>query len=146
MARTPQLAEESHAALQSELPQLNALDDARTHPALVESASKRQRRLEQCDQLTGRYTESVTLAALRRDEAHMRAVFGRHKDLDGGLSKDAFVAALREVAAPVIFSHDEDGVYKLADADMSGSVDFCECDCPLYYSFSPPLQRIVWSC
>ena len=145
MACPPQFAEESHAELQSELTEVPVLDDARPHLSFSESTSKRQRRQqEQCNQLTGRYTESITLAALRRDEAHMRAVFNRHKDLDGGLSKDAFVAALREVAAPVILSHDEDGVYKLADTDMSGSVDFCECAFPLY-SLAQALQRIVWS-
>jgi hypothetical protein len=126
MASQSQFSVESdaHGLSADKLP---ALDAACLPPALVDSTAKRQRfQLHACDPLKGRYAESVTLAALRRDEPHMRNVFNRHKDLDNGLSKAAFIAALREVAAPVLFSHDQDGVYRLADTNMSDSVDFSE--------------------
>ena len=99
MASQSQFSVESdaHGLSADKLP---ALDAACLPPALVDSTAKRQRfQLDACDPLKGRYAESVTVAALRRDEPHMRDVFHRHKDLDNGLSKAAFIAALREVAA-----------------------------------------------
>jgi len=145
MACQSQFSEESNAhGLSAD--KLPALDASCTPPALVESTAKRQRfQLDECDPLKGRYTESVTLAALRRDEPHMRDVFNRHKDLDNGLSKTAFIAALREVAAPVLFSHDEEGVYKLADTNMSDSVDFSEFGCPFSKTFFPNLFSLTSS-
>ncbi len=52
------------------------------------------------------YAKSIALSAKRRDDAHMKGVFERHKDVDGGLSKAAFIAALKEVEAPVLLSSD----------------------------------------
>lgn len=59
----------------------------------------------------------------------MKGVFERHKDVDGGLSKAAFIAALKEVEAPVLFSSDsasEDDLFRRADTNASGSVDLSE--------------------
>jgi hypothetical protein len=137
MACQSQFSEQSNAHGPS-ADKLPALDAACVPPALVESTAKRQRfQLDECDPLKARYAESVTLAALRRDEPHMRDVFNRHKDLDNGLSKAAFISALREVAAPVLFSRDEDGVYKLADTNMSDSVDFSEFGRPFFQNLFP---------
>jgi hypothetical protein len=136
MAYRSQFLEEhnAHRPTTEVLPAGNA---AYLPPAVVKSTAKCQScLLEECDPLKDRYTDSVTLATLRRDEHHMRDVFNRHKDLDNGLSKIAFIAALREVAAPVLLSHDPDGVYKLADTNMSDSVDFSEFGRPSYKPFS----------
>ena len=75
------------------------------------------------------YAKSIALSAKRRDDAHMKGVFERHKDVDGGLSKAAFIAALKEVEAPVLFSSDsasEDDLFRRADTNASGSVDLSE--------------------
>jgi hypothetical protein len=59
----------------------------------------------------------------------MKAVFERHKDLDGGLSKAALMRALTQVDAPVLSSSDgvsEDGMFRRADSNASGFVDFEE--------------------
>ncbi len=80
------------------------------------------------------YAKSIALAANRRDDAHMKDVFERHKDVEGGLSKDAFIAALKEVEAPVLFSSDsasEDNLFQRADTNASGCVDLGEYVLPL---------------
>ena len=59
----------------------------------------------------------------------MEVVFERHKDDAGGLSKAAFIAALKEVQAPVLFSSDstsEDALFARADTNASGCVDLSE--------------------
>ena len=56
----------------------------------------------------------------------MKAVFELHKDVDGGLSKAALVAALNEVDAPVLSSSEaasEDSLFRRADSKLSGAVD-----------------------
>ena len=72
----------------------------------------------------------MALSAARRDLAHMKAVFERHKDVDGGLSKAALVAALKEVDAPVLSSSEgasEDSLFRRADTNASNYVDLDAC-------------------
>ena len=76
-------------------------------------------------ELTRLYSESIALSAMRRDQEHMRAVFDRHRDVEHGMSRDALIAALREVDAPVI-SKEPDAVLRLADTNMNGLVEFDE--------------------
>ena len=45
--------------------------------------------------LSANYAKPIALSAARRDESHMKSVFERHKDIQGGLSKTALMAALR---------------------------------------------------
>ena len=76
------------------------------------------------------YTKCIALGGKRRDSAHMKEVFERHKDVDGGLSQAAFIAALKEVEAPVLFSSDnasDDSLFLRADTNASGFVDQSEC-------------------
>ncbi len=76
------------------------------------------------------YATCMALSAARRDLAHMKVVFDRHKDVEGGLSKTALVAALKEVDAPVLSSSEgasEDSLFRRADTNLSGSVDQNEC-------------------
>lgn len=75
----------------------------------------------------------MTLSGKRLDGAYMKAVFERHKDVEGGLSKAALMAALREVEAPVLSSSDgasEDSVFRRADTNSSNYVDLDECASP----------------
>ena len=75
------------------------------------------------------YAKHIALSAKRRDDAAMKVVFERHKDDAGGLSKAAFIAALKEVEAPVLFSSDstsEDALFARADTNASGCVDLSE--------------------
>jgi hypothetical protein len=83
------------------------------------------------------YAKSIALSVKRRDDARMKDVFERHKDVDGGLSKAAFIAALKEVEAPVLFSSDsasEDNLFRRADTNLSGYVDFSECAFPSHHT------------
>ena len=60
----------------------------------------------------------------------MKELFERHKDVDGGLSQAAFIAALKEIEAPVLFSSDsasDDSLFLRADTNASGCVDQSEC-------------------
>ena len=77
------------------------------------------------DQDSERCSRSIALSALRRDQAHMSSVFNRHKDVDNRMSKDALIAALQEVDAPVAIK-ECDAVFRLADTNMDGFVDFDE--------------------
>jgi hypothetical protein len=76
------------------------------------------------------YANCITLGGKRRDSAYMKEVFERHKDVDGGLSQAAFIAALKEIEAPVLFSSDnatDDSLFLRADTNASGCVDQSEC-------------------
>jgi hypothetical protein len=76
------------------------------------------------------YAKHMALSGKRLDCAYMKAVFERHKDVEGGLSKAALMAALREVEAPVLSSSDgasEDSVFHRADTNSSNYVDLDEC-------------------
>jgi hypothetical protein len=77
------------------------------------------------------YANCIALGGKRRDSAYMKEVFERHKDVDGGLSQAAFIAALKEVEAPVLFSSDNAtyaSLFLRADTNASGCVDQSECD------------------
>jgi len=74
------------------------------------------------------YAKHIALSTARRDESYMKAVFERHKDAEGGLSKTALMAALREVEAPVLSSSEfssqsENDLFRRADSNLSGAVD-----------------------
>ncbi len=80
------------------------------------------------------FDRAVTAAMLRCDEAFLLKVFNRHADSNGKLSSSALIAALKEVDAPVLASSSSDEsscsadfIFRRADADMSGLVDFSEC-------------------
>jgi hypothetical protein len=76
------------------------------------------------------YAKFISLNAKRRDKVHMQATFERYRDVEGGLSKTALMAALTEVDAPVLSSSDgaaEDSVFRRADTDSSNYIDLDEC-------------------
>jgi hypothetical protein len=77
------------------------------------------------------YADHIALSAQRRDKSRMQEVFNRHMDVEGkGLSKAALMAALKEVAAPVLSSSDgasEDSLFRRADTNLSNYVDSDEC-------------------
>jgi hypothetical protein len=84
------------------------------------------------------YAKFLALSADRRDKSYMQAVFNRHKDVEGGLSKTALMAALREVEAPVLSSSEgasEDELFSRADSNLSGAVDLNECVSPSFDAF-----------
>ncbi len=73
-------------------------------------------------------SESIALSASRCDEAYMREVFERCRDVDDGMSKEALICALKEVDAPVLLSNinDSDAVFCLAATNTNGHVAFAE--------------------
>ena len=75
------------------------------------------------------FSHTVTAAQQRKDEAFMRQVFDRHCGSQGELSAPALMAALTEVQAPVLASaaSSADDIFRRADANLSGAVDFAEC-------------------
>jgi hypothetical protein len=62
----------------------------------------------------------------------MRDVFNRHADCNSNqaLSAPALMAALKEVEAPVLHSSvsTEETIFRRADTNLSGAVDFEECE------------------
>ena len=113
--------------LEAQLQQPKSRDFAGTrHDAAAVSSTSHKSATVHC---SVDYAKSISLSAMRRDNAHMRAVFVRHKDVDGGLSKTALIAALNEVKAPLLFSNDgdsEDIIFRRADTNASGYVDESE--------------------
>jgi hypothetical protein len=80
------------------------------------------------------FSHTVTAAQQRKDEAFMRQVFDRHCGSQGELSAPALMAALTEVQAPVLASaaSSADDIFRRADANLSGAVDFAECQPTLH--------------
>ncbi len=72
-------------------------------------------------------TRFIELDAQRHDKAYMQRVFEAHSDVDGGLSPDALLSALKEVGAPILSSSGADvsaqTYHSLADVNLSGVID-----------------------
>ncbi len=87
----------------------------------------------QNDQPTlAQFARATSSAAQRKDEAFMRQVFNRHATNEN-LSASSLIAALNDVAAPLLAATSsessfdfEDFVFRRADANMSGDIDFSE--------------------
>ena len=60
----------------------------------------------------------------------MRGVFDRHAGSKGMLSAPELIAALEEVGAPVLSDEGSstESIFRRADTDLSGAVDFAECE------------------
>jgi regulator of replication initiation timing len=78
------------------------------------------------------FARATSNAAQRKDEAFMRQVFNRHATNEK-LSASTLIAALNDVAAPLLAatssessSDSADFVFRRADANMSGDIDFSE--------------------
>jgi hypothetical protein len=80
------------------------------------------------------FAHTVNAALKRKDEAFMRDVFLRHAGSKGELFSPALMVALEEVEAPVlnIEGASTEDIFRHADANMSGSVDFEEFDPALH--------------
>ena len=81
---------------------------------------------------TAQFARDISHAAQRKDEAFMREIFNRHATKEK-LSASALTAALKDVAAPVFAAASSEGslntadyVFRRADANLSGDVDFSE--------------------
>jgi hypothetical protein len=79
------------------------------------------------------FDRALSLALRRTDAAFMREVFDRHAD-NGELSPAQLMAALQEVNAPALSCEESpaDTLFRRADANLSGSLDFSE-----YISLNP---------
>ena len=100
-------------------------------PAAAESQSD-------ASSLIAEFTHTVTAAQKRKDKTFMRVVFDRHAGSKGQLSAPELMAALKEVEAPVLTNGSTaESIFRRADANLSGAVDFDECD-PALPSFMPP--------
>jgi hypothetical protein len=79
------------------------------------------------------FDRALSLALRRADAAFMREVFDRHAD-NGELSPAQLMAALQEVNAPALSCEESpaDSLFRRADANLSGSLDFSE-----YISLNP---------
>jgi hypothetical protein len=80
------------------------------------------------------FTHTISVAQNIADESFMRDVFNRHADCKSNqaLSAPALMAALKEVEAPVLHSSGstEENMFRRADTNLSGAVDFEECENP----------------
>jgi len=85
-----------------------------------------------------RVGEQSSALAAARQRAYLREVFDHHADSEGELSASALIAALMEVQAPVLASESSyaDDLFLRADNNLSGTVDFTECE-PTLQRFGP---------
>ncbi len=76
------------------------------------------------------FPRAISVAQNILDESFMRGVFNRHADSNSKreLSSLALIAALKEAGAPLVLSSSfsEDDIFRRADANLSGAVDFEE--------------------
>ena len=91
-----------------------------------------QQRIENDPPSTAQFAREISHAAQRKDEAFMREIFNRHATKEK-LSASALTTALKNVAAPMLAAASSEGscdtadyVFRRADANMSGDVDFAE--------------------
>ena len=91
-----------------------------------------QQRLKNDQLSTAQFDRDISHAAQRKDDAFMREIFNRHAKKDK-LSATALIAALKDVSAPVLAAASSEGtlntadyVFRRADANLSGDVDFSE--------------------
>jgi hypothetical protein len=105
-----------------------------------------QQQLESCKQKNGQlqqrvdsdhpsasqFARAISDAGQRRDEAFMCEIFKRHATKEK-LSASALIAALKDIAAPVLAAAASEGlsdatdyVFRRANANLSGDVDFAE--------------------
>ena len=91
-----------------------------------------QQRIENDQPSTAQFAREISHAAQRKDEAFMREIFNRHATKEK-LSASALTTALKDVAAPMLAAASSEGscdtadyVFRRADANMSGDVDFAE--------------------
>jgi chromosome segregation ATPase len=91
-----------------------------------------QQRIENDQPSTAQFALEISLAAQRKDEAFMREIFNRHATKEK-LCASALTTALKNVAAPMLADASSEGscdtadyVFRRADANMSGDVDFAE--------------------
>ena len=78
------------------------------------------------------FARAISDASQRNDDAFMRKIFNRHATKEK-LSASALIAALKDVAAPVLATASSEGscdtadhIFRRADANMSGDVDYSE--------------------
>ena len=78
------------------------------------------------------FARAISDASQRNDDAFMRKIFNRHATKEK-LSASALTAALKDVGAPVLAAASSEGscdiadyIFRRADANMSGDVDFSE--------------------
>ncbi len=76
------------------------------------------------------FHRAISFAQNILDESFMRGVFNRHVDSNSKreLSSLALIAALKEAGAPLVLSSSfcDDDIFRRADANLSGAVDFEE--------------------
>jgi septal ring factor EnvC (AmiA/AmiB activator) len=91
-----------------------------------------QQQVENDQPSTAQFVRDLSYAAQRKDEVFMLKIFNRHATKEQ-LSASALIAALKDVAAPVLVTASSEGslntadfVFRRADANLSGDVDFSE--------------------
>jgi hypothetical protein len=82
--------------------------------------------------IAAQFARAISDASQRNDDAFMRKIFKRHATKEK-LSASALTAALKDVAAPVLAVSSSEGscdtadyVFRRADVNISGDVDFSE--------------------
>ena len=119
--------------------------DQQDNIQLLQQVSRLQQELEIVKQQSGQsqqrvnsghptlaqFARFISDASQRKEEAFMRKVFERHAT-NKKLSASTLMVALEDVAAPVLATSSEsssdsaDYIFRRADANMSGDVDFSE--------------------
>ena len=91
-----------------------------------------QQRLNSGQPTLAQFARFISDAVQCKDDAFMLQVFNRHAT-KGKLSASTLMAALKDVAAPLLAatssessSDSSDFIFRRADANMSGDIDFSE--------------------
>jgi len=91
-----------------------------------------QQRVNSGHPTLAQFARFISDASQRKEEAFMRKVFERHAT-NKKLSASTLIAALNDVAAPLLAatssessSDFSDFIFRRADANMSGDIDFAE--------------------
>ncbi len=138
---TPVSAEDNSKPLQQQIAQLlQQLEKSKQQIAQLQQQldsgkqqnDQLQQRIENDQPSTAQFAREISHAAQRKDEAFMREIFNRHATKEK-LSASALTTALKDVAAPMLAAASSEGscdtadyVFRRADANMSGDVDFAE--------------------
>ncbi len=91
-----------------------------------------RQRVNSCHPTLAQFARFISDASQRKDEAFMRQVFNHHATNEK-LSASSLIAALKDIAAPLLYATSSesssdfaDVVFRRADANMSGDIDFSE--------------------
>jgi hypothetical protein len=96
-----------------------------------------------------KFDRSLSASEKRKDEVFMRQIFDCRADSNGELSSPALMDALKDIEAPVLAVKNlsAEDIFRRSDSNMSGTVNFSECEHTSVYPFRHVLIHVfIGSC